>query len=66
MGQVIQMFIKDELTGMRVPNLERNREFMVCSFIDGRVQASATFPTRNEALAYRAKNKLFWAWIEEI
>lgn len=66
MGRVIQMFITDELTGMRIPNLERNREFIVCSFINGRVQASAIFPTYNQAAAYRAKNNLFWHWIEEI
>lgn len=63
---VIQMFRTDELTGMSVPNVKRNREFMVCSFIDGRVQATAIFPKRNQAVAYRAKKKLFWTWIEEI
>ena len=63
---VIQMFITDDLTGMRIPNVKAKPEFMVCSFIGGRVQATAIFPTRNQAVAYRAKNQLFWTWIEEI
>lgn len=66
MSRVIQMFREDELTGMRVPNVNRKPEFMICGPIDERVQAIAIFPTRNQAMAYRAKMKLSWTWIEEI
>lgn len=63
MGQVIQMFREDELTGMRVPNVRNNREYIVVIPGGGAV---AIYPTKNEAIAhcYRLRDKD--AWVEEI
>lgn len=63
MGQVIQMFREDELTGMRVPNVRANREYVVIIPGGGAV---AIYPTKNEAIAHCYRHGLKDAWVEEI
>lgn len=63
MGQVIQMFRVDELTGMRVPNVRGHREYIVVIPGGGAV---AIYPTKNEAIAHIYRHGPNDAWIEEV
>ena len=63
MGQVIQMFREDELTGMRVPNVRLEPQYIV---VLPEWQAVAIYDTKNEAIAHCYRHGLNDAWIEEI
>ena len=57
-----QMFREDELTGMLVPNVRLEPQYIVVTS-DGAV---AIYPTKNEAIAHCYRHGLNDAWIEEI
>ena len=63
MGDVIQMFREDELTGMRIPNVRLETQYMV---VLPAIGAVAVYRTKNEAIAHCYRHGLDDAWIEEV